>query len=76
MSATKPEDLTLALKKSTEGFTVIVDWTTDTDIIDIWQLLLTVLIKKKYDELNLTHNLYEVILPTEIYEHIYSKGGI
>ena len=75
MSATKPEDLTLALKKATEGFTVIVDWTTDTDIIDIWQLLLTVLIKTNYDELNLTHNLYEVIIPTEMYEHIYSKGA-
>ena len=30
--------------------------------------------KTKYDELALTHNLSVVILPTDRYEHIYSKG--
>ena len=29
--------------------------------------------KTEYDELKLTHNLSEVILPTERYEHIYSS---
>ena len=29
--------------------------------------------KTKYDEINLSHNLYGVILTTELYEHIYSK---
>ena len=31
--------------------------------------------KKKYDDLTLTHNLSGVILPTDRYEHIYSKGA-
>ena len=75
MSATKPADLTLALQKATEVFTAIVDRPTDTDIMDIWQLLLPVLMKTKYDELTLTHNLSVVILPTECYEHIYSNGA-
>ena len=75
MSETKPEDLTLALQKATEGFTAIVDRPTNTEIIDIWQLLLLVLLKTKYDELTLTHNLSGVILPTECYKHIYSKGA-
>ena len=30
--------------------------------------------RTKYDELALTHNLSGVILPTDRYEHIYSKG--
>ena len=30
--------------------------------------------KTKCDELNLTHNLSEVILPTERYQHIYKRG--
>ena len=30
--------------------------------------------KTKYDELTLTHNLSGVIIPTDIYEHIYAKG--
>ena len=54
MSETKPEDLTLALQKATKGFTAIVDRPTDTDIIDIRQLLLPVLMKTKYDEITLT----------------------
>ena len=54
MSATKPAGITLALQKATEGFTSIVDRPTDTDIIDIQQLLLPVLMKTKYDELTLT----------------------
>ena len=29
--------------------------------------------KTKYDELNLTHSLSGVILPTERYEHIYKN---
>ena len=64
MSATKPVDLTLALQKATEGFTAIVDRPMDTDIIDIRQLLLPVLMKTKYDELTLTHNLSGAILLT------------
>ena len=74
MSATKPADLTLALQKATEGFTAIVDQPTDTDIIDIRQLLLPVLMKTKYDELTLTHNLSGFIIPKDRYEHIYAKG--
>ena len=74
MSATKSADLTLDLQKATEGFTAIVDRPTDTDIIDIRQLLLPVLTKTKYNEITLTHNIYGVILPIEMYEHIYSKG--
>ena len=31
--------------------------------------------KKNYDKLTLTHNLSGVILPTERYKHIYSKGA-
>ena len=73
MSATKPADLTLALQKATEVFTSIVDCSTDTNTIDIQQILLTVLMKTKYDDLTLTHNLSGVILPTERYEHIYSR---
>ena len=74
MSATKPADITLALQKATEEFTVIVDFPTDTVIINIQQLLLPVLMKTKYDELILIHNLSGVILPTERCKHIYSKG--
>ena len=74
MSATKPEDINLALEKATEGFNAIVDRPTDTDIINICQLILTILMKTKYDELTLTHNLSGVIIPTDIYEHIYAKG--
>ena len=47
----------------------------DTDIIDIQQLLLTVLMKTKYDELTLTHKLSGVILSTKYYKHIYSNGA-
>ena len=43
---------------------------TDTEIINIRQLLLPILMKIKYDEMTLTHNLSGVILPTERYEHI------
>ena len=39
MLTTKPADLTLALKKATEGFTAIIDQPTDTDIIDIRKLI-------------------------------------
>ena len=74
MSETKPADITLALQKATEVFTAIVDCPTDTDIIDIQKIILPVLMKTKYDKLTLTHNLLGVILPTERYEHIYSKG--
>ena len=70
MSETKPADLTLALQKTTEVFKAIVYCPTDTDIIDIQQLLLPVLMKTKYDELTLTHNLSGVILSTKSYEHI------
>ena len=74
MSATKPADLTLAIQKVTEGFTAIVDRPTDNDIINIEQLLLPVLMTTKYDKLTLTHNLSGVILPTELYEQVYSNG--
>ena len=72
--ATKTADLTLALQKAKKGFIEIVDRPTDNDIITIQKLLLPVLMKTKYDELTLTHNLSGVILPTERYEHIYKKG--
>ena len=75
MSETKPADLTLYLQKATEGFNAIVDRTTDTDIIDICQLLLPVLMRTKYDELTLTHKTSGVILPTDRYKHIYAKGA-
>ena len=64
MSATKPADLTLALQKATEGFTEIVNRPTDNDMIETRQLLVPVLMKTKYDELTLTHNLLGVILPS------------
>ena len=75
MSATKPADITLDLQKDKKVFTAILDQPTDTDIIDIWKLLLPVLMKTKYDEITLTHNLSRVIFPTERYEHIHSKGA-
>ena len=75
MSATKPAELTLAIQKATEGFTVIVDRPTDNDLIEIRQLLVPILMKTTYDELTLQHNLAGVILPTERYEHIYRKGA-
>ena len=59
MSATKPADLTLAIQKATEGFTAIMYRPTDNDLIEIRQLLAPVLMKTKYDELTLTHNLSE-----------------
>ena len=74
MLATKPADLTLALQKATEGFTTIIDQPTDTNIINIRQLLLPVLMKTRYNELTLTHNLSGVMLSTDRYKHIYSKG--
>ena len=75
MSATKPDDLTLALQKATEGFAAIVDRPTDSDLIEICQLLLPVLMKTNYDELTLKHNLSAVILPSEHYEQIFKKGA-
>ena len=70
MSETKPADLTLALQKATEGFEAIGYRPTDTYIIDIRKLLLPVLIKTKYEDLTLTHNLSGVIIPSKRYEHI------
>ena len=67
MSETKPADLTLTLQKVTEGFTAIVDQPKDNDLIDIRQLLVPVLMKKKYNELTLTHNLSVVIIPSDSY---------
>ena len=74
MSETKPADLTLTLQKRTEGFTAIVDPPTDNDLIEIRQLLVPVLMKTKYDKLNLTQNILGVILPSERYQQIYKKG--
>ena len=68
MSATKPAELTLAIQKTTEKFTVIVDRPTDNDLIDIRQLLVPVLMKTTYNELTLQHNLLGVILPVKRYE--------
>ena len=70
MSETKQADLTLTLQKASEGLTAIIYRPMDTDIIDIWQLLLHVLMKTKYETFTLTHNLSRVILPTERYTHI------
>ena len=75
MLPTKPADITPALQKTTEEFITIVDHPTDNDIINIQQLLLPILMKTKYDEITLTHNLLGVILPTERYEHIYKNGA-
>ena len=75
MSETKPADFTLALQKATEGFTEIVDRPTENDLIEIRQLIVPVLMKTKYDELTLTHNLLGGILPSECYQHIYNKGA-
>ena len=75
MLATKPADLTLALQKAAEGFTAIVDRPRDNNLIEIRQLLLPVLMKTKYNELTLTHNLSGVILPSNRYEQIYKKGA-
>ena len=74
MSATKSAELTLAIQKAAEGFTVIVDRPTDNDLIEIRQLLVPVLMKTTYDELILKHNLSGVILPAECYEQIYKNG--
>ena len=74
MSATKPTELTVAIQKAREGFTVIVDSPTNNDLIEIRQLLVPVLMKTTYDELTLQHNLAGVILPTERSEQIYKKG--
>ena len=75
MSATKPAELTLAIQKATEGFTVIVDRPTDNDLIEIWQLLVPVLMKNTYDELTLHHNLSGFILPVKRYGQIYKNGA-
>ena len=75
MPATIPADLTLALQKVMEGFTAIVDRPTDNNLIEIRQLLVPVLMKTKYDELTLTHNLLGVILTSERYQQIYKKGA-
>ena len=64
MSETKPAELTLAIQKATDGFTVIVDRPTNNDLIDSRQLLVAVLMKTTYDELTLQHNLVGVVLPT------------
>ena len=74
MSATKPDEITLALQKATEGFTAIVDLPTNNDLIKIRQLLVPVLMKKNYNKLTLTHDLLGVILPSERYQQIYKKG--
>ena len=75
MSETKPAYLTRAVHKTTEVFTEIMDHPTDNIIIGTPQSLLPVLMKTKYDEITLTHNLLGVILPTERYEHIYLNSA-
>ena len=76
MSATKPAELTLAIQKATEGFTVIVNRPMDNDLIEIRKLLIPVLMKTTYDELTLQHNLARVILPTKRYEKNLQEGGL
>ena len=75
MLATKPDNLTLALHKATEGFTAIVDRPTDNNLIKICQLLLPVLMRTKYNELTSTHNISGVIIPSKSYQQIYKKGA-
>ena len=75
MSSTKPADIILALQKAMEGLTAIMDRPTDNNMIKIRQLLVPFLMKTKYDELTLTHNLSGVILPSKRYEQIYKKGA-
>ena len=75
MLATNPAELTIAIQKATEGFTVIVDRPTDNYLIEIRQLLVPIRMKTTYDELTLQHNLSGVILPSERYEHIYKNGA-
>ena len=58
-----------------EGFTAIVYQPNNTNIIGIQQLLLPILMKTKYDDLTLTHNLSRVIIKTYRYKHIYLKGA-
>ena len=53
----------------------IADRPTNKNLIDIRQLLLPVLMRMRYDELKLTHNLSGVILPSEHYQQIYKKGA-
>ena len=50
MLDTKPEELTLAIKKSSKGFAAIATKPTDDDIVNIRQLLVPVLVRTKYDE--------------------------
>ena len=47
----------------------------ENDLIEIRQLLVPVLMKTKYDELTLTHNLSGVILTAKRYEQIYKNGA-
>ena len=75
MLATKPANITLAIQKSTEGFTVIVDRPTDHNLIEIRQLLVPVLMKTTYDELTLENNILGFILSAERYEQIYKNGA-
>ena len=75
MSATKPANLTPALQKGTKVFTAIVNRPTEKYLIKTRQLLLPVLMKTKYDELTLTHNLPGVILPSKRYQQLYKKGA-
>ena len=75
MSETNLAGLTIALQKVKEGFTEIVDIPKDNDLIEIRKLLLTVLMKTKYDELTLTHTLSGFILTSERYQQIYKKGA-
>ena len=70
MSAIKPAELTLAILKATEGFTVIMDRPMDNNLIEIRQLLVPVLMQTTYDELRLRHNLVGVR-----YEKNYKKGA-
>ena len=54
---------------------VIVDHPTNIYLIDIRQLILPVLMRTKYDEITLMHNLSGVIIPSERYGQIYKIGA-
>ena len=76
MSATKPDNLTLALQKTTEGFTAIVYRPTDNNIFDICQLLVPVLMKTKYNNLALTNNISEIFYLPSVTIRSKRKGLI
>ena len=70
MLKTKLTDITLSLQKLADGFTAIADRPTDTNIVDIRQLLLPVFMGKKYNKLDLTHKLSGFIISMDRYKNL------